>query len=95
MVRSESKSKGGRSGPLTAPGTFLGPQQLFRTVGGSELGRTPSGEAGGMGSEATEVATWARVSSLAWSGGLDSRLHWHSHMLLHRHGFSKRSTGKN
>ena len=65
-VRSGSKSRGGRSGPLTGPvyslgfatpGAFFGPQQLFRTVRDSELGRAPSGEAREMGSETVEVAT--------------------------------------
>ena len=103
VIRSGSKSKGGRSGPLTGPvysllfatlGAFFGAQQLFRTMGGSELGRASNGETREMGFGTVEVATWARVSSLARSEAPDVRLHWHSQMLLHLQGFSKRSTGR-
>jgi len=53
LIRPGSKSKGGRSGPLTGPvfplsltaiGLFLEAQQLFLTTGGSVLGRMLDGE---------------------------------------------------
>ena len=60
IIRWGSKSKGGRSGPLTGPvsclslttlGEFLEAQQLFRTVGGPTRGRSPDG------GEATDIDT--------------------------------------